>query len=294
MTARLILNADDFGLTCGINRAIGELHAAGALSSATLMASGAAFDDAVALALSRPALGVGCHVVLVDGAPVSPPQTIRSLIGDDGKNFRPSLGEFLRALLLGRIDADEVAREAAAQVERLQRAGIAVTHLDTHKHVHVFPAIARPLLQVAERCGVGAMRNPFEPGWSLRLGHGNWRRRLSLRLIGSLRSRFLMLPSIREGRVRTTDGTAAISATGQLNSKTLGEILRALPASGTVEICCHPGTNDGDLDRVRTRLRGEREVERAALLDEVSRGLIQNGTSPFGAPALIHYGNLAR
>jgi predicted glycoside hydrolase/deacetylase ChbG (UPF0249 family) len=196
-------------------------------------------------------------------------------------------------LLLGRIDAAEVAREAAAQVERLQRAGIAVTHLDTHKHVHVFPAIARPLLQVAERCGVGAMRNPFEPEWSFGLGHGGWQRRLSLRLIGSLRSRFVELPSIREGRVRTTDGTAAISATGQLNSTTLGEILRALPASGTYEICCHPGYNDSDLDRVRTRLRGEREVERTALLGEVPRGIIQNDASLPGSPALIHYGNLA-
>jgi len=293
MTARLILNADDFGLTCGINRAIGELHAAGVLSSATLMASGAAFDDAIEVARAHSTLGVGCHVVLVDGAPASPPETIRSLIGDDGKNFRPSLGEFMRALLLGRIDAAEVAREAAAQVERLQRAGIAVTHLDTHKHVHVFPAIARPLLQVAERCGVGAMRNPFEPEWSFGLGHGGWQRRLSLRLIGSLRSRFVELPSIREGRVRTTDGTAAISATGQLNSTTLGEILRALPASGTYEICCHPGYNDSDLDRVRTRLRGEREVERTALLGEVPRGIIQNDASLPGSPALIHYGNLA-
>jgi predicted glycoside hydrolase/deacetylase ChbG (UPF0249 family) len=293
MTARLILNADDFGLTCGINRAIGELHAAGVLSSATLMASGAAFDDAIEVARAHSTLGVGCHIVLVDGAPASPPETIRSLIGDDGKNFRPSLGEFMRALLLGRIDAAEVAREAAAQVERLQRAGIAVTHLDTHKHVHVFPAIARPLLQVAERCGVGAMRNPFEPEWSFGLGHGGWQRRLSLRLIGSLRSRFVELPSIREGRVRTTDGTAAISATGQLNSTTLGEILRALPASGTYEICCHPGYNDSDLDGVRTRLRGEREVERTALLGEVPRGIIQNDASLPGSPALIHYGNLA-
>jgi predicted glycoside hydrolase/deacetylase ChbG (UPF0249 family) len=257
------------------------------------MASGAAFDDAIEVARAHSTLGVGCHVVLVDGAPASPPETIRSLIGDDGKNFRPSLGEFMRALLLGRIDAAEVAREAAAQVERLQRAGIAVTHLDTHKHVHVFPAIARPLLQVAERCGVGAMRNPFEPEWSFGLGHGGWQRRLSLRLIGSLRSRFVELPSIREGRVRTTDGTAAISATGQLNSTTLGEILRALPASGTYEICCHPGYNDSDLDRVRTRLRGEREVERTALLGEVPRGIIQNDASLPGSPALIHYGNLA-
>ena len=94
MAARLILNADDFGLTRGINRAIGELHANGAVTSATLMANGPAFDDAVAIALKRPTLGVGCHVVLTDGIPVSHPSDIPSLLGSDGKTFRSSLPDF--------------------------------------------------------------------------------------------------------------------------------------------------------------------------------------------------------
>jgi predicted glycoside hydrolase/deacetylase ChbG (UPF0249 family) len=115
MPARLILNADDFGLTPGINRAIGELNSAGVLTSATLMASGSAFDDAVAVANTHPSLGVGCHIVLTDGVPVSPPASIPTLIGPDGKSFRPSLTQFLRALFLGRIAADDVAREAAEE-----------------------------------------------------------------------------------------------------------------------------------------------------------------------------------
>src|ERR1700676_991583 len=98
MPPRLILNADDFGLTHGINRAIGELHSAGVLTSATLMANGPAFDNAVEAAHSHPALGVGCHIVLTDGAPVSPPNSIRSLLGSDGKNFRTSLIDFVQAL----------------------------------------------------------------------------------------------------------------------------------------------------------------------------------------------------
>src|ERR1035437_227407 len=133
MTARLILNADDFGLTPGINRAIGELHSSGVLTSATLMATGPAFDDAVAVARAHPSLGVGCHIVLTDGAPVSPPESVASLLGPDAKTFRPSLLDFLQALFRGRIHPDEVAREALAQVEKLQRAGIPVTHFDTHK-----------------------------------------------------------------------------------------------------------------------------------------------------------------
>ena len=85
MAPRLIINADDFGLTRGVNRAIAELHQAKALTSATLMATGAAFEDAVAIAHANPTLGVGCHIVLTDGTPVSPPKSIPTLIGSDGK-----------------------------------------------------------------------------------------------------------------------------------------------------------------------------------------------------------------
>ncbi len=288
MPARLILNADDFGLTRGINRAIGELHSAGAVSSATLMANGGAFDDAVEVALAHPTLGVGCHIVLTDGTPVSPPGSIPSLIGSDGKNFRPSLADFVRAVLLGRIDEDEVAREALAQIGKIQHAGIGVTHFDTHKHAHLFPPIARPLLQVAERCGIGAVRNPFEPEWSLALNHGSRARRAAIRLIGLLRPRFDAHAQIRAGQLQTTDGTVAISATGHLDRGTLAEILRALPSSGTYEICCHPGYNDGDLERVVTRLRAQREVERNALLT-VAPELLSHPN----AASLVHYGMLA-
>jgi predicted glycoside hydrolase/deacetylase ChbG (UPF0249 family) len=287
MPPRLILNADDFGLTRGINRAIAELHSAGVLTSATLMANGAAFDDAVEIARAHPTLGVGCHIVLTDGAPVSPPASIPTLIGRDGKNFRASLREFLQALLLGRISEEDVAREALAQIKRLQRVGVQPTHVDTHKHTHIFPSIARPLLQVAEGCRIRAVRNPFEPECSLALNHGTHSRRLAIRLIGSLRPRFEASIQAHQDRIRTTDGTLAISATGQLNAATLSEVLRALPTTGSYELCCHPGYNDSDLDRVITRLRAHRNVEREALLSEIPKAL-----AVANAPLLVHYGNL--
>src|SRR5580658_4026345 len=99
MATRLIINADDFGLTRGINRAIAELHSAGALTSATLMANAPAFDDAITIAHSLPTLGVGCHIVLTDCTPLSHPQQVPSLLGADGKNFRPSLIDFLFAVI---------------------------------------------------------------------------------------------------------------------------------------------------------------------------------------------------
>jgi predicted glycoside hydrolase/deacetylase ChbG (UPF0249 family) len=287
MPPQLIINADDFGLTPGVNRAIAELHQAKALTSATLMATGAAFDDAVAVAHANPALGVGCHILLTDGTPVSPPKSIPTLLGPDGKNFRPSLVNFIQALLRGAIREDDIEREAVAQVQKLQCAGIHVTHLDTHKHTHLFPAVARPLLRIAERCSVGAIRHPFEQAWSLALGHGNRIRRLQVKLLGRLKTSFEHQPQIREAHVLTTDGTIGISATGNLYGETLHQILHAMPAEGTFELCCHPGYNDSDLDRITTRLRAHRDNERNALRTEVPAIALHPN-----APQLINYGNL--
>jgi chitin disaccharide deacetylase len=287
MAPRLIINADDFGLTPGVNRAIAELHQARALTSTTLMATGPAFDDAVAVAHANPTLGVGCHIVLTDGIPVSAPESIPTLIGPDRKTFRPSLIDFVQALLRGKIREDDIEREAGAQIQKLQLAGIQVTHLDTHKHTHLFPAVLRPLLGLAERYRIDAIRHPFEQSWSLALGHGNRIRRLQVKLLGSLKTRFEQRSQIRDAHVLTTDGTIGISATGNLYRETLHEILHAIPAEGTFELCCHPGYNDGDLDRITTRLRTHRDIERDALLSEVPTLALHPN-----APQLINYGGL--
>jgi len=287
MPARLILNADDLGLTRGVNRAVAELSAAGVLTSATLMACGQAFDDAVEVARAHPILGVGCHIVLTDGEPVSPPASIPSLLGPDGRSFRPRLTHFLQALLTGRIRSEDIAREALAQIEKLQRAGIRITHLDSHKHTHLFPMVSRPLLEVAERTGIRAIRSPFEPSWSQSLAQGGTSRRLAIRAVALLKPAFDGAPQFGSEAVRTPDGTIAISATGNLDADALAQLLRAVPAEGTYELCCHPGYNDADLDLITTRLREHRNVEREALLAEVPRALTQPN-----APTLISYADL--
>lgn len=284
MPARLIINADDFGLTRGINRGIVELHQAGVLTSATLMANGPAFEDAAEAARAHPALGVGCHIVLTDGAPVAPSDSVRSLLGSDSRSFRPSLAAFLQALITGRVRTEDIVREALAQIEKLQRAGIHITHLDSHKHTHLFPAISRPLLEVAERTGVRAIRNPFEPAWSPSSGEGSASRRLVVRALSLLRPAFEASPQLSSGAVRTPDGTVAISATGSLDASTLAALVRALPTDGDYELCCHPGYNDAELDRVVTRLRAHRDIEREALLAEIPSLLAEPG-----APTLISY-----
>ena len=229
---RLIVNADDFGLTCGVNRAVVDLHRAGALTSATLMAVSPRFDEAVALAAEEPTLGVGCHIVLVDGSPVADPASIPSLLAsprptDAAAKFRLTLGEFVRDLALGRIQSADIEREATAQIKKLQQAGIAVTHIDTHKHTHIFPTVLDAVLRAAAACGIRAIRSPFEPAWSLRATRGaSATRRLQVQALGTFRGNFLR--RVHERRFATTDGCLGVLATGILNQTTLQSILRSM------------------------------------------------------------------
>jgi predicted glycoside hydrolase/deacetylase ChbG (UPF0249 family) len=288
MPVRLIINADDFGLTPGVNRAIAELHDASAVTSATLMATGAAFDDAVALAQTRPGLGVGCHIVLVDGTPVSDPASIPTLLGPNRRSFRRSLVDFALGVLRGAIRQDEIEREALAQIQKLQQTGLRLTHVDTHKHTHLLSRVTRPILRALEQSGIRAIRNPFEPRWAAGLS-GSVQRSLLVRAFEPGRRRFEASPPIDERRILTTRGTIGISATGQLNGSTLSALCREIP-SGTWELVCHPGYNDSDLDAITTRLRAEREIERRALLTAFTPSS-SNSLNPCGVE-LIHYGEL--
>jgi predicted glycoside hydrolase/deacetylase ChbG (UPF0249 family) len=282
MHARLIINADDFGLTPGINRAIAELHTAGVLTSATLMATGPAFEDAVAIAQAIPTLGVGCHLVLTDGIPVSDPADLPTLC-PNGHTLRPSLLHFIRDLVLHRIAPEEIKREALAQFQKMERAGIRPTHFDTHKHTHLFPAVAAQLRSILCVSEFVALRNPFEPNFARNATGAPLKRRLQIALLDRFRHAY----NRATHSVSTTDGTIGISATGSLNSDTLRDTLAALPESGTFELLCHPGYNDADLDAITTRLRTHRETEYHALLSQIPQ--LQAQPNP---PHLIHYGEL--
>jgi len=260
--SRLIVNADDFGLTSGVNRAILELHGAGVLTSASLMARAAASADAIAMAHATPSLGVGCHLVLVDGDPVLPPHKIPTLVDRVTGRFHATLDAFLRRLLTGRILAAEIEAESAAQLSLLEAEGLALTHIDTHKHVHMFPAVLRPVLRAA--ASIQRIRNPFEPEWSLYATPGApWLRRAQVHWLRRLRPAFGRI--VDSAGFATTDGAIGILATGTLDAATVDSVLRNMP-HGTWELVTHPGYNDGDLARVRTRLLASRETEREALL----------------------------
>lgn len=260
---RLIVNADDFGLTHGVNHAIADLHRSGSLSSATLMALALATTEAAAIARATPTLGVGCHVVLVDGAPILSSRELPTLTEAATGRFRNTLGRFVRDLMMGRIHPEEIEAEAFAQINRLRSLGIAPTHIDTHKHTHIFPAVLRPLLSAAQRTGVKAIRNPFEPQWSLRATPGApLLRRSQVHILNRFRPAFLR--NVAQSGLQTTSGSIGVLATGTLNAETIHSLLAGLP-EGTWELVTHPGHNDADLAAAGTRLLASRAVEREAL-----------------------------
>jgi hopanoid biosynthesis associated protein HpnK len=259
---RLIVNADDFGLTRGVNRAIVESHRDGIVTSSTLMANGQAFEDAIAQAKSASRLSVGCHVVLVDGSPVLGGQQASTLFDQkaDGGRFYDGLGAFALRAVSGRVDADEIEAEVTAQIRKLQSAGVSVSHLDTHKHTHILPQVLRALLRAARTCGVPAVRNPFGPvRFSILAKYPSlWKRYSQVTVLNRLGGRFRN--SVTNAGMLTTDGTVGVVATGAMDSYLFRSIVDSLP-EGTWELVCHPGYNDAELGSIRTRLRESRALE---------------------------------
>jgi hopanoid biosynthesis associated protein HpnK len=276
---RLIVNADDFGLTEGVNRAIAECHLAGTVTSTTLMAGSKAFISAMCVAKSSPNLDVGCHVVLVDGGPLAPSEEVSSLLAPRKSAFRTGFAEFAMATMRNKLSPEHIYREAAAQMEHIQKdAGIKLTHFDTHKHTHIFPQVLRPLVRAARECGVRAVRNPFVPFKALALAHllrrpKLWVRYSEVKVLNRFAATFQR--EVEQAGLRTTDGTFGIIATGALDQKLFDAIIGSIP-EGTWEFVCHPGYNDVDLDGTATRLRSSREAERNVLTSPESKRQIES------------------
>lgn len=283
---RLIINADDLGLTSGVNRAIEQACRAGVVTSATLMANSRAFDEAVAIAKGLPGLKIGCHIVLIDGEPVS--RGLKSLTGGTIK-FRNSLNGFALAALRKQLSQEEIQQEAEAQICKIQSAGINLTHVDTHKHTHIFPHVLEPLLRAAKACGIRAIRNPFEPfrAWPGKLVAGRpalWTRAVEVALLQRFSANFQR--TMQQENIATTNGAAGIIATGNLDQTVLLKTIERL-SEGTWELVCHPGYVDADLQSAGTRLLASRQIELEALASEQTKQAIRKR-----GIELISYGNL--
>jgi predicted glycoside hydrolase/deacetylase ChbG (UPF0249 family) len=232
------------------------------------MANSAAWAEAVQLAQANPKLGVGCHVVVVDGASVSDPANLSTLTAGGSGAFTASIGTLAKRALFGRIRPDEIECETTAQFQKLQGAGLSLTHFDSHKHAHLFPALLEPMLRAARACGIRAVRNPFESPHPLQadylLRHPDlWKRYAQARILREWQPTFRRL--VARAGLRTTSGSLGIVATGSLDQPMLERLLANMP-EGTWELVCHPGYNDEELNGIQTRLRSSRELEREALM----------------------------
>jgi predicted glycoside hydrolase/deacetylase ChbG (UPF0249 family) len=222
------------------------------------------------LAQRAPRLSVGCHAVLVDGTPIQNAAELSSLVvGDGTPRFRDSLMSFACLAAAGKLDAAQIEAEVTAQIHKLQAAGIHVSHVDSHKHTHMFPAVLKGVLRAAHNCGIRAMRNPFEPLVFATLR--NWKRQFQLKLMQSFRARFRAM--LGDAGVITPDGCVGIAATGGLSIETFQLLLRNLP-EGTWEFVSHPGYHDAELDGVKTRLRHSRDNELGILTSPAVREII--------------------
>jgi predicted glycoside hydrolase/deacetylase ChbG (UPF0249 family) len=250
---QLVVNGDDFGFTHDVNDGIVEAHLSGILTATTLMANGNAFDHAVALAKRTPTLDVGCHLVMVQGTSVA----------NQGRPLPATLPELTKTLAGSGLNPYA---EARAQLQKIIDAGITPSHIDTHKHTHLFPPVMDALVRAAREFGIPWVRRPFD--------FGAWPgAKLSKQAI--MLGMRLLKPSFAnklEG-FRYTDHFTGFLVTGSLDVRALLSTLEKLP-EGSTELMCHPGRLTPELEAAPTRLKQSRADELAALTSPAAKELI--------------------
>ncbi len=247
---KLVVNADDFGFTRDVNEGIVHAHREGILTSTTLMATGAAFDHAVALAHETPSLDVGCHLVLVGspGLPLTVPRLVR-------------------AIALRSIRVHDV---LSRQVRRILDAGIEPTHLDTHKHTHLLPPVLDAVARIAEETGIRWVRRPFD--FPLDAKGTPLGARVANRALALVRGR--LTRALERRGCRMTRHFAGFRLTGRYDAAELARLISNLP-EGSTEFMCHPGFCTAELRAARTRLKESRQRELEALTSREARQALE-------------------
>lgn len=280
---KVIVNADDFGFCPSVNEGIVLAHREGILTSATLMANAPGFDQAVDLSRENPNLGIGVHLNIVRGRPLSDPARISSAVAPDGR-FWGSVYKIIRKHYARSIRLADVETEWRAQIEKALRAGIAVTHLDSEKHMHTFPPYFRIALKLAGDFNIRAVRFINE-------------RCLSLSPAQSVKSFFIaaccrsMRKTIRNHGIMTVDRFYGVCHSGRMTAPRIRRILERA-GEGCSEIMVHPGRLTEELVSLEKEfgsyyINNLREVELEALLDgSLKRVVRERGVR------LISYGGM--
>jgi hopanoid biosynthesis associated protein HpnK len=267
---QLVVTADDFGLSLEVNEAVERAHREGILTAASLMVSASALTDAVARARRMPRLRVGLHLALVEAIPVLPPAEVPTLVGDDGR-FRAGMARYGATIFFSPSGRRQVAAEIAAQFEAFHATGLALDHVDAHKHFHLHPTIAREIIKQAVRYGAHFVRAPCEPVGVLAAAEAR-PRGLEARLVAPLAA--ILAARLRRAGIRTPDQVFGLAWSGSMTRNRLLGLLAHLP-DGLSEIYMHPGTSG----RFRGAAAGYHYAEELAALTapEVAAAAAKSG-----------------
>lgn len=239
---KLIVNGDDFGLTEGMNQGILKSYKSGILRSTSIMAVGDNFDDAVKIANENPKLDVGIHLTLVGGTPVLEKHKIPNLVNQDGK-FYPNYASFSLAIISHKISLDQIRAELTAQIEKVLKTGLRLSHIDSHQHIHCLPKVLNIVIELSKTFDIPIVRYPHEKISSYMVKNFRESRRLfEMFVINSL------CVTIRKRIPVKTNYFAGFFAGGRLNKQNLVEIIKHLPNDGTCELMCHPGIFNGAIN----------------------------------------------
>lgn len=239
---RLIVNADDFGRSSSINRAVVDAHQRGILTTASLMVNGEAFDEAVQLAKSNPRLGVGLHLTLCCGSATLPPESISKLVNRRGE-FRESPVAAGMVYFFSTEARRQLRREIAAQFDRFEQTGLTLDHVNGHLHFHLHPAVFQILKDEVRKRRVRSMRLTRDPGTiDLPLGSGRWFYRLSHWVIFRLLSA-MAHPFFASSGMARTDYVFGLLENARVDADYVQRLLPKLPA-GTSELYSHPSLDE--------------------------------------------------
>ncbi len=277
---KLIVHADDFGLSEKINEGILEAHRNGILTSTSIMSVGTAFDHAIQLSRSTPTLDIGIHLTLIEEEALSNKEDITTLLDNNGRFYGHAVS-FMKRYFLGKVSLDEVRRELDAQIQKVLNNSIEISHLDSHQHIHMLPGIRRIVGELAKKYSIPSIRYPKERLKSYML---NEKHSLS-RLVQLLALNTFCSVANTSGSKRP-DYFFGFFFGGNVSEENLRKVLKNLPANGACELMCHPGDYDADCRYDHWEYRWQDELK--ALTNQGVKDLLERK-----GVKLISYADLA-
>lgn len=272
---RLIVNADDFGMSRGITDGVILAHRYGFLTSTSLMANMPAAEYAMGRLADAPHLGIGVHLNICAGRPILPPAEVPSLVDRTGHFHAPHT--MIRKLWTWHASGREIEAEFRAQIRWMRHRGVVPDHANSHHHMHLYPAAVLPFIRALKAEGVLSARAPRSSVWpkAKEIGgphEGSVIRRLSVHFYRTA------LHFVAFHNLRMPESRISFLSKHRHDLAALGECWKAAVASlppGTFELACHPGLFERGFSET-DRIREQREEELCWLTNQEWRGAVQS------------------